>query len=93
MAVLPETGRIILIEADPHIRQQVEAILARGPYTLLSFADRREALPALRLRQHDAVIAGLEWPAPSNASAIRRGETALWVNANVGVRSPGSSTP
>jgi len=69
--VLPETRRIILIEGDPRIRKDVEAILERGPYTLIPFANLREAAPALRLREHDAVIAALEWPAPANASAIR----------------------
>ncbi|NIM62866.1 MAG: hypothetical protein GTO30_14835, partial [Acidobacteria bacterium] len=49
----------------------METILARGPYVLIPFADAREAAPTLRLREHDAVIASLEWPAPSNANAIR----------------------
>ena len=71
MPVLPEARRIILIESDPRIRKEVEAILARGPYTLVPFADAREAASTLRLREHDAVIASLEWPAPANATAIR----------------------
>ena len=71
MPVLPEVRRIILIEGDPRIRKEVEAILAPGPYMLMPFADSREAAPTLRLREHDAVIASLEWPAPANASAIR----------------------
>jgi len=68
---LPEVRRIILIESDSRIRKDVEAILARGPYVLVPFADVREAAPTLRLREHDAVIAALEWPAPANAAAIR----------------------
>jgi len=71
VAVLPETRRIILIEGDPRIRREVGAILEHGPYALSQFADLREAAPALRLRQHDAVIASLEWPAPANATAVR----------------------
>ncbi len=71
MPALPETNRIILIEGDPRIRKDVEAILERGPYTLLPFANLREATPTLRLREHAAVIAALEWPAPANASAMR----------------------
>jgi len=69
--VLQETSRIILIEGDSQIRKAVEAILRPGPYTLLPFANLREAAPALRLREHDAVIASLEWPAPASASAMR----------------------
>ncbi|MEE8411999.1 MAG: response regulator, partial [Acidobacteriota bacterium] len=71
MPVLQETRRIILIEGDSQIRKAVEAILRSGPYTLLPFANLREAAPALRLREHDAVIASLEWPAPASASAMR----------------------
>ncbi len=71
MPVLQETRRIILIEGDSQIRKDVEAILRPGPYTLLPFANLREAAPALRLREHDAVIASLEWPAPASASAMR----------------------
>lgn len=71
MPVLQETRRIILIEGDSQIRKAVEAILKSGPYTLLPFANLREATPALRLREHDAVIASLEWPAPASASAMR----------------------
>jgi len=71
MPVLQETRRIILIEGDSQIRKAVEAILRPGPYTLLPFANLREAAPALRLREHDAVIASLEWPAPASASAMR----------------------
>lgn len=71
MPVLQETSRIILIEGDSQIRKAVEAILRPGPYTLLPFANLREAAPALRLREHDAVIASLEWPAPASASAMR----------------------
>lgn len=71
MPVLQETSRIILIEGDSQIRKAVEAILKPGPYTLLPFANLREAAPALRLREHDAVIASLEWPAPASASAMR----------------------
>ena len=71
MPDLPEVRRIILIESDSRIRKDVEAILARGPYVLVPFADVREAAPTLRLREHDEVIAALEWPAPANAAAIR----------------------
>ena len=71
MPDLPEARQIVLIESDPRIRKEVETILSRGPYTVVSFSDSREAVPALRLREHDAVIASLEWPAPANASAVR----------------------
>ncbi|NIM01445.1 MAG: response regulator [Acidobacteria bacterium] len=71
MAVAPDGRRIIVIEGDPRIRREVAAILERGPYTVVGFADAREAASTLRLREHDAVIASLEWPAPANAAAIR----------------------
>jgi DNA-binding NtrC family response regulator len=60
-----------LVESDPGVREAVGTILKRGPYSLSAFTDLREAAPALRLRQHDAVIVSLEWPQPANASAIR----------------------
>lgn len=71
MAELSENRRIVIIESDQRIRREVESILESGGYSLLSFADVREASPTLRRRQHDALLVSLDWPTPASASSIR----------------------
>ena len=67
----PDSRFVIVIEPDSRIQKQVRAILDRGRYKVACFAELRDAAEQLEQKEHDAVIASLEWPAPANAAAIR----------------------
>ena len=67
----PGSRFVIVIEPDPRIQKQLRAILERGRYKVACFNELRAAAEQLERKEHDAVIASLEWPTPANAPAIR----------------------
>ena len=71
MALPSSEQLIIVIDSDPRIRKQLVAILERGRYRVMPFAELRDANEQLERKEHDAVILSLEWPTPASAAAIR----------------------
>ncbi len=68
----PSTGRILLAEDDPAVREVIQRLLTRAGYTVLAAADGAEAYELLRDTPVDVVVTDVVMPVMTGPELARR---------------------